>query len=58
MMDFVVITTFKNGDIERKRFYAYTQAEDYFDGVEMTKDFETLTLMNGFGIKFKEVTNL
>lgn len=57
MMDFVV-AIFKDGKTESKRFYTYTQAEDYFNGVEMTKDFDILTLMNGFGVKIKEVTTL
>lgn len=57
MMVFTV-AIFKNGTTESKSFHCYTQAEDYFAGVEMTKDFDILTLMNSFGKTIKQVTTL
>lgn len=57
MMDFVV-AIFKDYETESKRFYTYAQAETYYEGIKMTKDFDVLTLLNGFGVIIEQVTNL
>ena len=57
MMDFVV-AFFKDYETKSKKFYTYTQAENYYESVKTTKDFDVLTLLNGCGVIIEQVTNL